>query len=444
MSGTERPLSSKLVFYKGWMVYLPFLMLIMCNYFDQYFITFQGGTATKAYTLAMTIYWILVTIGTVISAFMAVHVRRRIDQNDREGANRMASNAIVYTVIFSVANSFIVSTALVPMVVTLPDDGVTDALREFLKPLFLLNFAMAANLVLMGMLAALGHRRKYLVCIGITLFGEMFFNPFFIFVCHLGVFGNGLGTAVSLSASGILALYWFLRGKVEVRLSWRLVDWSPRNIWGAAMRIRDYVVKNVATHVGELLVRLQLYVTYTLTYGIPMLYSSFIVILGSGSAAASSGMYRDMYLKKDFDGALALLRGSVVETFMLMLIAATLMYSVNDLLIAVFINHSDLVESEEIAVWTLDVLCFSAPFLGLKPVCGAVFVDRPLPALDMAVTITGVVVRTVILVSAIWYEYPLLIFLIFFERVFVGALSVYRAWRYIGSKKAAVQAPAAA
>ena len=435
MTEVRKPAAVRLNFIRGWMVYLPFLMLVMVNYVDQYFVTFQGGAATKAYTLGMAVFWILMAIGTVISAVMSSMIKQKLDAGDAEGADKTASNALFYTVIFSIVDSFIVAFGLVPVFLTLPEPDVSQALREFLRPLFILNFAMASNLVLMGMLAALGQRTLYLLSILITIVCEMCFTPFFIFDCGLGMFGNGLGTAVSLSFTGAMALLWILDGKTSIRLSWGLVDWHPRDIWRAFLRIKEYIVKNVAQHVGELAIRLQLYLTYTLTYGIPMLYSSLVVIFGSGTAASTAARYRRYYAVGDADGAYRLFRDSLVETFFLMAMVSAIMIGFDAMLMGIFINHADLEESRQVAEWTMDILLISAPFLGLRIVCRAVFIDRPQPRKEMIVAVAFTAVRTVVLVFALWMDYPLLIYLILGERMLVGAFSVLSARRYILSKK---------
>ena len=63
----------------------------------------------------------------------------------------------------------------------------------------------------------------------------------------------------------------------------------------------------------------------------------------------------------------------MLEAFILMMIISTFMYVFDEELIWFFVNHSSLEESSYVGVWTLDVLCFSGPFLGLKIACGAVY-----------------------------------------------------------------------
>lgn len=295
MESIRTAVIEKLRFFRGWMIYLPFLMLVMCNYVDQYFITFQGGDATKAYTLCMTVYWIIVAIGSVISIIMSTIIRSKLAIGNVEGASKSSSNALFYTVIFSVFNSVIVFIGLYPLVNSFPDPGVTRAVLDFLEPILILNVPLACNLVLMGILAALGHKRKYIACIFVTFLGELTFNPFFIFYCKLGAFGNGLGTAMSLSVTCIPALYWILRGKTQIRISWKLVDRKIADLKEVAVKLVAYVIQAVSRHVGELIVRLQLYLVYSLTYGIPMLYASFILIFGSGTAASTACEYRMLF-----------------------------------------------------------------------------------------------------------------------------------------------------
>lgn len=131
-----------------------------------------------------------------------------------------------------------------------------------------------------------------------------------------------------------------------------------------------------------------------------------------------------------------LFRNSLIETFILMGSLALLMLCLDDYLIAVFLNNASLVESSSVAVWTLDILCISAPFLGLKTVCGAVFMDIPNARKDMFATLFWTAVRTAVLVIALWYDFPMLIYLILAERISIGILSVVKTRSYILSKGA--------
>jgi hypothetical protein len=83
----------------------------------------------------------------------------------------------------------------------------------------------------------------------------------------------------------------------------------------------------------------------------------------------------------------------------------------------------------------LDVLCFSGPFLGLKIACGAVYSDRVGPKRDYLDILLIVIVRTIILVYALEYDFAMAMYLILAERMVIGILAVLQARMYILSKK---------
>ena len=435
MSDIRKALAEHLMFFKGWAVYLPFLILILCNFTDQYFITFQGGVATKSYTLSMPVYWVLVSIGTGISAIMAILLKQHIDAGDTDAMNRSASNAIVYTIIFSLIISLIVYLILLPILYSFTEDAVADTAFDFINPILVFNFAITVNMVLMAILLTIGERKKYLFCLGLTLFAELAVDPIFIFIFDMGVYGNGLGTVTSLSISGLLALYWLLRGKTTLRISWRLVSLKPEDLLRAAKGVFVYAVPIASQHIGELVVRLKLYLTYSLTYGIPMLYSSFVAIIGSGTAASTGMEYKRLYEENDIDGAYSVFKTAMLEAFILMMIISTFMYVFAEELIWFFVNHSSLEESSYVGVWTLNVLCFSGPFLGLKIACGAVYADRVGLKRNYLDILLIVIVRTIILVYALEYDFTMAMYLILAERMVIGILAVLQARMYILSKK---------
>ena len=78
MAGVKEYISSNLSFFKGWAVYLPFLILVLCNFLDQYYFTYEGAAAMKSYTLSMPVYWIVVGIGTCISAIMSSLIKKHL------------------------------------------------------------------------------------------------------------------------------------------------------------------------------------------------------------------------------------------------------------------------------------------------------------------------------------------------------------------------------
>ena len=121
-----------------------------------------------------------------------------------------------------------------------------------------------------------------------------------------------------------------------------------------------------------------------------------------------------------------------------MVILSALLYSFDDALILFMVNHASLEESTPFVVWTLDVLCFSAPFLGLRAVCNSVFVDRNAVKKNVFDNFIFFVLRTAVLVYAIGFDFFWLIYLLTLERFFIGVIAVYQARHYILSKKKAV------
>ena len=438
MAGVKEYISNNLSFFKGWAVYLPFLILVLCNFLDQYYFTYEGAAAMKSYTLSMPVYWIVVGIGTCISAIMSSIIKKHLADGNQEAMNKSASNALVYTVVFSLIVSAVVFLGVLPLVYSYTETDVGDNIFDFLSPIMALNFALALNMVMTGMLAVLGETKKYVTCLVVTLVAELTIDPFFIFFWKMGVMGNGLGTVCCLSISGILALYWILAKKTPLRISWRLVNRSLADFHRAAKGIVSYMAHVVFQQVGELIVRMNLYLTYSLSYGIPVLYTSFVAIVGGGTAASTAPEYRRLYAENDIDGAYSLFKRSVLETFIIMAILSALLFTFDDALILFMVNHASLEESTPFVVWTLDVLCVSAPFLGLRAVCSSVFVDRNAVKKNVFDNFIFAVIRTAVLVYAIGFDFFWLIYLLTLERFFIGVIAVYQARHYILSKKKAV------
>ncbi len=186
MAGVKEFISNNLSFFKGWAVYLPFLILVLCNFLDQYYFTYEGAAAMKSYTLSMPVYWIVVGIGTCISAIMSSIIKKHLADGNQEAMNKSASNALVYTVVFSLIVSALVFLGVLPLVYSYTETDVGDNIFDFLSPIMALNFALALNMVMTGMLAVLGETKKYVTCLVVTLVAELTVDPFFIFFCKMG------------------------------------------------------------------------------------------------------------------------------------------------------------------------------------------------------------------------------------------------------------------
>jgi Na+-driven multidrug efflux pump len=69
--------------------------------------------------------------------------------------------------------------------------------------------------------------------IGLTAGGflNLLGDPFFIFICHMGVAGAGISTFLSQIISFLLLLIMFFVGKTQSRLSFRYVTKRPNDMW---------------------------------------------------------------------------------------------------------------------------------------------------------------------------------------------------------------------
>ena len=402
---------------------VTFFILLMNNFSDQYFVVQLGRVEAAAYTLDVPLFWILISASAVLGTAYSADIRKRLAENNIRAANQAAIRAAVYSVIFGFVFSIISAAAIILSFQAIPEEDVRDAAIVYMAPMLALFFVLTLNSVLGGLLNAEGKYWVYVIALFIMLSGNATFDYYFL-QTDLGIFGNGLSTVVGASLSLMFELAYYLTGRTRIKLSLKNFSWSFGSLWGAIMKIRKLLIRHLAKDIAEVFIRFSLYLTYTLSYGVPMMYSTLIATIGMGAGAYLSSEYEKILKEGDRETALALFVRSSVVILAVTLAMSLLFRSVADILLGPFVPFDASKDSFDIMIWTLGVLCFTAPFVSLKYLANAV--SAPVGRIRNATLLITcwAIAKTVAFMYLVDTSYELAIYTILIERVLSCTVSV--------------------
>ena len=362
------------VFLKSTLLSITFALAVMNNLVDQFFVTLNGIHAAHAYTLDVPIYWILLSTATALSAVYSGEIGRHLSMGDKMSADTAATRSVVYSLVFGLAFALIIWLIIAPILfVYIEDEETMDCAFDYLLPLLVLYFCMSVSCVLGGILNAEGKAKLYTGILFTSVLANIGFGYLFVVIMDMGMFGNGLATALGSLISMLIMLWYFYSGKTRVHISLKKFIWSLDSVRQAFARIRTMTFRLIIRDAAELAIRFSLYLSYALTYGIPMLFSKLIAALGSGAGAYLSSEYAKRYAERDYDGAVRQFVLSILVGGGLLFALSMVLYIFAEPIASVFTMDPSLEDGKDTLVWTMRVLCFTAPFLGLKNIVNALW-----------------------------------------------------------------------
>jgi len=191
---------------------LPMIMAMLIqatyNLADAIWVAGIGADALAAVGFVFPFYFIMMAISTGLGVGSSSAIARRIGAKDKAGADSVATNSIILTIMA-------VAAFTVPLVIfsepIFSSIGASAALgmtvaygRIIFAGAIFLFFNNVANAILRGEGDA--KRAMYALALGAGL--NIILDPIFIYILGLGVAGAALATILSLAVSSALLLYW--------------------------------------------------------------------------------------------------------------------------------------------------------------------------------------------------------------------------------------------
>jgi putative MATE family efflux protein len=222
-----------------WKLSMPAIIGMMVqglyNIVDTIFVgRFTGTLGIGGIAIAFPIQMILMGVGMTIGIGGASVISRRMGEKDRAGADLTFGNMVLLSLVTGLACSFLGLIGLNPLLRLF---GANDVLLPYSKA-YIVVILLGSPMITFSMTASSAARAEgnakvamNTMIIGAVL--NIFLDPVFIVFLGLGVRGAAVATVISITASSLFLLRYFLSGKSEISFQMNY------------MRLRTPIVKEI-------------------------------------------------------------------------------------------------------------------------------------------------------------------------------------------------------
>lgn len=265
-----------------------FLVNMIYSLIDRWFVSSLGTDAIAAIGLGEQLSFLVFTLGSGFCMGTGIIVARRIGENDREGANRIATQAVIFmaaaTVLITVLLELLLPTILDRFALS---PRVTSYAQQYLSAVFLGFVGNLITFQINSIVRSSGNVFYPMIILLSTTLMNAVLAPLFIFVFDMGMFGAGLATAVAQTIGMVFNLYLMIGNKTGIKLH---VD-SFRFDWSVIRRIISLGVPSSAQMMAVSLTRISIFklvaafgtsvmAAYTLGLSVDFIVFMFIFSLG--------------------------------------------------------------------------------------------------------------------------------------------------------------------
>ncbi len=199
---------------------ISMLVTSIYNVVDTYFVSKLGTQASGAVGIVFSLMAIIQAVGFTVGMGAGSAISRRLGKQEDQPAQKLASCALLTSVIFGAAFGVFGLLCLEQLMIWM---GATETILPFAvdyaKYILYVAPVMTASFVLNNLLRAEGKTKLSMVGIGIGSLLNIALDPLFIFVLEWGVRGAAIATAFGQCAGFLVLLLFYLRKKTIIRFS---------------------------------------------------------------------------------------------------------------------------------------------------------------------------------------------------------------------------------
>jgi putative MATE family efflux protein len=371
---TETPVS-RLILSLAVPTIISMMVTAIYNTADTYFVSQLGTSASGAVGIVMSLMALIQSAGFLIGMGSGSWMSRLLGEKEEAEASEVAASGFYFSLVIGVLIAVLGVLFLEPLVAAL---GATTTIlpyaMEYAQYILYASPFLIASFTLNKLLCAEGKARFAMVGIAFGGVLNIFLDPLFIFVFHMGIAGAAVATALSQAVSFCILLYMFVSGRTIAKLNLRN---ASRHI-GRYVQIAKYgmpsffrqglssvamiALNTQAANYGDSAVSAMAIVTKVF-----MLVFSVVIGFGQGYqpvAGYNYGAKRYSRVKESF-----LFMTKTATIFLC--IFAVVVYFVSPSIIRLFI--SDDADVIRIGTETMRFQCISMPFLPLAVCCNMTF-----------------------------------------------------------------------
>lgn len=218
---TEEPVS-RMILSLAVPTIISMLVTAVYNTADTYFVSQLGTSASGAVGIVMSLMGIIQSSGFLIGMGSGSWMSRLLGEKREAEASEVAASGFYFSLLLGILIAVLGLIFLNPLVQVL---GATETIlpyaMEYAQYILYAAPFLIASFTLNKMLCAEGKARFAMVGIAFGGVLNIFLDPLFIFVFHMGIAGAAIATALSQAVSFFILLYMYVSGRTIAKLGLR-------------------------------------------------------------------------------------------------------------------------------------------------------------------------------------------------------------------------------
>ncbi len=197
-------------------LFFSLLVTTLQSFIDGIWCSGLGPDPLSAIAISGPVHGIIVSTGAAMGVGASAAIARALGASDKDMADRLASQAIVMTVLLSLIAMPIVYLAAEPIISVSGGGYNIDISMEYVTPYIICAVPLMFNGLVLGLIRSEGAAKKSTLLAITTSVLNMVLDPIMIYTLDLGVMGAAWATCISFIATSFIAVYWYLSKKMHV------------------------------------------------------------------------------------------------------------------------------------------------------------------------------------------------------------------------------------
>lgn len=353
-------------------LFFSYLVIQLNSFVDTFWTSGLGDKDMTAVSVMSPVYWIVTSAGIGLGVGAASTMAFHLGERDYERAGVLAENSLALGLLVSIIVSISMSLLVGPLINLMGADDVYEGSLAYVRLFLIFSPTLILDGIVAGMLRSEGAGHKAMALLVISAGINMVLDPLLIYDVEMGVAGAGWATAIGTVVSTSLGLYWYLAGRMRVRVSFRgfRPDRSAmKEVFGiGGPRTAEALATGFTNIFQRVFIIIAAGSVGVMLYNVPWRYPMLAIVpaeaLGAAMIPVCSAALGQRDVGKMKEGMLYAGRLSFVVTAVL----AILIFVFAESLMGVFTTSDTMADHHEKLVWVLRMLCIFIPFDAMRKV----------------------------------------------------------------------------
>lgn len=412
---------------------ISFLVVQINSFVDTSWCSMLGVDASSAVSSISPVCWIVSGIGTGLGVGASAAIAGHLGRKERGIAESTLTQTLVVGTLISLAVMPVMWVLIDPLVRMMGADDVLAECRSYIHPIVLCTLPIVMNGVVSGLLRAEGSARRSTVMLIASACLNMVLDPVLIIVLDMGLAGAGWATGISSLVSTLIGLWWYARGAMYLRPSFKGFRFNGPQIrevlYVGVPRAAESTVISFMSMVQRIFVIICGGTVGAALYNIPWRFVSLATVVSQGVGSALVPIASAALGQGDMDRAETANRYSLRLVTVLLVVFAAVLFVFADWAVIPFTLSESMAELRPEFAHVLRIYAVLIPFMGVIDVGSSVLQSLRLAQMSLAASFVRNLIIVVFLIFACRVSMDAIFWSLVAAEVVGGALMLWLARR---------------